>query len=539
MVRGKPAFVTSELVFFLMTKPNISFILNGRPIEVSGRDALLPLTKLLRERLGLRGTKVVCAEGDCGACTVLLGRRSDNPGGGSKLEYKTADACILFAFQCHGAHVVSIEGLRRQGGGTGRGLTVIQEALVAGHGSQCGFCTPGIVMALHGQVEREMGGCPLEETSVRCALSGNLCRCTGYQQIFDACAAVPVESVDRLSEHYDEAELIRHLEKSRDAASLVIEVPRQDEQIPAGSDHNGVPGHWAGGEALPMRQVRLDVPESVDQALTVRDKNPGCLVVAGATDVGVWHNHGTPWPDHVLSLGALEELAVCRTLDDELSLGAGASWDRVIRFIRPSYPGFVEILERFGSPQIREVGTIGGNIVNGSPIADSLPFLFVLNATIEAASLQRGRRYIPISEFFSDYKQNVLEQDELLLRILLPRPKRRDWLFLEKISKRRDMDISTFTAGMNLQLSDDRSMIEKAAVALGGVAPVVTRLPEVEAELTGKPMAEETFRSAGRIARGVITPITDVRGHADFRLQLAENIFIKAFYDFTTREVAS
>ncbi|MEM9019130.1 MAG: FAD binding domain-containing protein [Planctomycetota bacterium] len=522
-----------------MTKPTLCFVLNGRPIELTGRDALLPLTVLLRERLGLTGTKVVCAEGDCGACTVLLGRPSTTPDGGTVLDYRPIDACIYFAFQCHGTHLVTIEGLATQRPGESRPLSVIQQALVAGHGSQCGFCTPGIVMALHGEVERQADDRTLEQEHARCALSGNLCRCTGYQQILDACSQIPHQSIGRLSEVYDEPSVLRLLERSRHDASLTVAVPQTDGTQQARASQNGELPNWAEDQALPSREVYLHVPQSMDKALAIRGQHPGCLVIAGATDVGVWHNHGTPWPEHLLSLSSVRETTECVENSDGLSLGAGATWDQVVRFIEPYYPAFVEILERFGSPQIREAGTIGGNIANGSPIADSLPFLFVVNAMIEVGSHQRGRRQVPITKFYTDYKQNVLEPDELLLSIQLPKPGRDEQLFLEKVSKRRDMDISSFTAGINLYLAEDQLTIEDAAVALGGVGPVVRRLAEVESALVGKPMAEASFVAAGQIAREAISPITDVRGHADFRRQLAENILLKAYHRFVTPEVVS
>ncbi|MEO0474963.1 MAG: FAD binding domain-containing protein [Planctomycetota bacterium] len=522
-----------------MTKPTICFVLNGRPIELTGRDALLPLTVLLRERLGLTGTKVVCAEGDCGACTILLGRPYAISSGGSGLDYRPIDACIYFAFQCQGTHVVTIEGLEAQQQGEDKTLTVIQEALVAGHGSQCGFCTPGIVMALHGEVEKDRVESPLEEANARCALSGNLCRCTGYQQIFDSCSEVPHQSIKRLSEVYDEQAILKLLEASRHDVGLTISVPETEDRQHDTSSQNGVRKRWAEQDVLPTRDVCLHTPQTIDQALMIRDQNPGCLVIAGATDIGVWHNHGTPWPDQLLSLSSVHEISECVAGEDVLRLGASATWDQVIRLIEPHYPAFVTILERFGSPQIREAGTIGGNIANGSPIADSLPFLFVVNATIEAGSLKRGRRQIPITDFYTDYKQNVLGPDELLIAINVPTPTQGERLFLEKVSKRRDMDISTFTAGVNLTLLEDQFTIEQAAVAFGGVGPVVERLPEVEAALVGKPMTEETFLEAGRIAREAIRPITDVRGHADFRYQLAENILVKAYHSFTASEVVS
>lgn len=523
-----------------MNQPCVCFVLNGRPVQLTGRDVLLPLSTLLRERLGLTGTKVVCAEGDCGACTVLLGRPNGKSDVATAIDYRPVDACILFTFQCQGKHVVSIEGLGDAPPGEPAPLTVIQQALVDGHGSQCGFCTPGIVMSLHGQVERDGCGASLPCDSTRMALSGNLCRCTGYKQIFDACEKLPAGSFSSVSGKYDDQSILKLLSQANQLSSdeLSIDVPGTNEQGSAEAEATEQDSKWIQPPALQTSRVTLHLPKTLADAMRVREKYRGCLIVAGATDIGVWHNHAMPWPEHVLSVCGLEELGGCSVQDQTLRLGGGATWDQVIDAIGPHYPGFVEILERFGSPQIRQLGTIAGNIANGSPIADSLPMLFAADAEIEIVSHERGSRLVPVTSFYTGYKQNVLEPDELIAAVYIPIPEKNDLFFFEKVSKRRDMDISTFTAAIRLTLTEDGATIEQAAIAMGGVGPVVLRLPTVEAKLFGQPLTESVMREAGRVAREAIEPISDVRGHADYRLQLAENVLVKAYHATKSREAA-
>ncbi|MEM7681282.1 MAG: FAD binding domain-containing protein [Planctomycetota bacterium] len=536
-----------------MTDPSVCFVVNGRPIRLGDADALTSLSTLLRRRLGLIGTKVVCAEGDCGACTVLIGRPVENADGTARLDYRPIDACIVQAFQCRGTHVVTVEGLQGPTSAEPQAepdparLTVLQKAMVDGHGSQCGFCTPGIVMALHGLHEQTGAPQPLDHDRVRHGLSGNLCRCTGYQQIFDACAAVDPAKIARLAEVYDEAVILSMLEEQPGGAfTMTLSVPigpgDRADQTPAQVDpaSNGHPAPlqqsaaWLDGPALPSRKVELFLPTTLAEALRYKHDHPEALVVAGATDVGVWQSHGAAWPDRVLSITGLEELAGCHAEPDGFRLGAGATWRAVLDCVADGLPQWAGILERFGSPQIREMGTLGGNLANGSPIADSLPALFGMDAQVELGSHERGARRVPITEFYTGYKQTGMTPSELILAVHLPHLAENERLHLEKSSRRLDMDISTFTAAVRVGLSPDGTSIETAAVALGGVGPTVVRLPEVEALLCGRAFDEAAFRQAGALARSLIRPISDVRGAAEHRLRLAENVFLKAWHGWQT-----
>jgi len=484
---------------------------NGRRREVRGADAFLTTSDYLRRRLGLVGTKIVCAEGDCGACTVLVGR--PEPEG---TRWQPIDSCIRFLFQLDGCHLVTVEGLARDGE-----LAPVQQALVECHGSQCGFCTPGFVMTLaaacHAGTERcDASGDDTLATAIdwRRELSGNLCRCTGYVPIVEAAERAAVES-GWLAERYPDAAWADEARRLRDDSLDVCGTV-------AGRDP-------AGPTAGPRR---LFMPTTLAEALAIRAAHPEARVVAGATDLGVQWNKGLLDVAAWLDLGRAADLAAIDLEETAagpvLVAGGTCSWTDHLAACRTHCPALVPVLEVFGGPQIRHVGTLGGNIVNGSPIADSLPLLFATDAELELASV-RGRRTVPITAFFTGYRQTVLAPDELLVRVRMPLPAADELVRCYKVSRRLDLDISTFTAAIRVTVSGDT--IRAAAVAYGGVGPTVRRLSATEARLVGRPFTEETFREAGRVAVTEITPITDVRGSRDYRLALARNVLLKFFHE--------
>lgn len=518
-------------VVFAM-RDHLVFYLNGQRRTAEGSDGLATVTDHLRDTLRQVGTKVVCAEGDCGACSVLVGRPS---GDGRSLTYRTIDACIAFVYQLDRTHLVTVEGLKHDD----HALTPVQAAMVEGHGSQCGFCTPGFVVTMHGLFEpggcdpgdgpggceqRPVGGdhesngrapgdreaARLNDHQLRRGLSGNLCRCTGYQQIIDAGKAIDPATVARMNERYPASPMLEDFAALGDA-SVLIE-----------ADIHGQ-----------RRQVFL--PADLREAVAFRGEHPGCVVSAGTTDLGVQHNHGRPAPDVLLSLTHAADLGRVAIEDGVLITGSAATWSRIEHAVRDAVPEYHRILTRFGSPQVRNAGTLGGNLANASPIADSIPFHLVMDAELDLAS-PRGTRAVKLNDFYLGYKQLDLKDDELLVAVRTPMPAEGQRLKLYKVSKRRDMDISTFTAAVLLTLDEPGDTIVEAKIAYGGVAATVLRLPKTEAFLEGQPFTEDTMREAGRIARTEIAPLSDVRGSADFRLQLAENILVKAYHDLTPTE---
>lgn len=473
-------------------RDHLLLYINGRRDEVRGRDAFLSLSDYLRQRCGLIGTKIVCSEGDCGACTTLIGREQ-----GGKFVYRPVDSCIQFLFQLDGTHVVTVEGLRRD-----ETLNAVQQAMVDCHGSQCGFCTPGFVMAMTGLLEEAGEECPLETETLRRGLTGNLCRCTGYTPILEAGMKCQEANHQRLNDLYPAEEMLAEFRE-------------------AGSDPVRIEAEWYSERHLAF------CPTTLNEATAFLAEHPTATIIAGATDVGVRVNKAHRLPPTILDLNRIAGLDGVRHEPGELVCGARANWTTVLEAFRERAPEFTRVLSLFGAPQIRHVGTIAGNIANASPIADSLPFFFVMEATLVLASAT-GRREANINEFYRGYKQLDLRPGELIAEVRVPLPAADELLRLYKVTRRRDLDISGFTAAVRVRLDGD--VISAASIAFGAVGPTVLRARRTEEFLVGQPLTEETMRSAGGVAMEEITPIDDVRGSADYRRQLARNVLLKFYF---------
>ena len=461
---------------------------NGQRHEVRGERAFQTLSSFLRYELGLVGTKVVCAEGDCGSCAVLVGRADEN----GRIAYRAVTSCIQFVYQLDVAHVVTIEGLKREGDA----LNPVQEAMVRCQGTQCGFCTPGFVVAMCGMLEQRNA---LDEPALRAGLVGNLCRCTGYESILRAGLEVATGDVRQIEQLYPCGAIADELRRHAGQSVLVS----------------------AGGR-------RLFKPISVAESAEFKSSHPGCVIVAGATDVGVQVNKGTRAPVDVLCLGGIAELRGTTLDDGILIVGALATLAEVENRVKPLSAELWKMLARHGSPLIRNAGTLAGNIANASPIGDSMPALFVLHAEVELTG-RAGSRRVNINDFYTGYRKTAMAADELITRVFIPLPKRGETLRLYKVSKRHDLDISTFTAAFWMRR--ENGVIGEIRIAYGGVGPVIYRLKKTEEQLTGKPFNESELEAAAETARAEITPISDVRGDAEYRFQLAENIIRKFYFD--------
>jgi xanthine dehydrogenase small subunit len=525
-------------------KQDISVHINGKHHLISGADSFSTLSDFLRNRLRLVGTKIMCSEGDCGACTVLIGRSRDARSGAFvhhdtdtgtpqsssstdlSWEYQSVDSCIQFMFQLEGTHVVTIEGLKSVESPC-QVLTPIQQSLIDHQGSQCGYCTPGFVMSLAGMRESKI---QLESHDIREGLSGNLCRCTGYVAIEEAASDECFSHQKVMADSYCHDAMNTILD-SRSKEDVLIELSDSN----ADSDVDLTTGESTERIAF--------MPASLEQALTFLARHPRATVIAGASDVGVWHCKSGFHPKCVLCINRIAELQTSYAPDDlfngmrresSLILGASLNWESIREACRGWIPQFDSLLSLFGSPQIRHVGTIGGNIVNGSPIADSLPILFALDARLRLASTNENR-WVPINQFYTGYKKNVMQPGELLTHVELPIPKAAEVLKLYKVSRRRDMDISTFTAAIALELQHDSvngtKKVDKIRVALGGVGPLVVRAPKTEAFLMGREWCESVAAEAGAIAATEVAPITDVRGSEKYRRTLTKNIFQRFFFE--------
>jgi xanthine dehydrogenase small subunit len=445
-------------------RDHILININGTTHRIAGDAAFQTLANYLRQDVAATGTKIVCEEGDCGACTVLTRRSAD-------ADYRPVNSCILNLAQLDGSSIVTVEGLRDNA------LHPVQTAMVQCHGAQCGYCTPGFVVAMAGMFEV----CDrVNEKQVRDGLTGNLCRCTGYEPIIKAALAVDGSTSAKMHDRYPE-------------------IPDAPDSVTVGN---------------------FCAPATLDEAIAFKRDHPGCTIVQGGTDVGVWINKRNYAAPAMLSLAKIASLNELREEDGSIVVGANTSLADFETFITDRIPELAKILAIFGSPQIKNAGTLIGNIANGSPIGDTLPYLFVAGAELE---LNGGARTIPIDRFYLGYRKFDLQPDEIITRVRIGIV--HDTLKLYKVSRRKDLDISAFTAAIRLAMTGDR--IDRAAIAYGGVAPTVIRLPRTEAFLAGKSATLDTFEHAGRIARDEIKPISDVRGSADYRLQLAENIMSK------------
>src|SRR4051812_25162740 len=465
---------------------------NARRHEVRGRDTFLSLSDYLRRTCSLTGTKIVCSEGDCGACTVLIGRVAAD---GSRLVYRPVDSCIQFLFQLDGTHIITVEGL----GGEAE-PSAVQQAMIDHHGSQCGFCTPGFVVAMTGLLEESD---ELDETTMRCGLTGNRCRCTGYTPIIDSGRRIDTTQHHRVEELYPSVHMLSEFTQRREQPVEVC-------------------AEWDEQEHL------FFSPPNLNSALNFLGRHPDATIVAGATDIGVRVNKTLAIPRKILDLNRVAELDSVAIEEREVIVGSRTSWTTILDVCEEILPEFFKIIAVFGAPQIRHVGTIGGNIANASPIADSLPFLHVMEGVLELQSAA-GRRELNINDFYKGYKQFDLCPGELIARIQIPRPADGELLRLYKVSRRRDLDISTFTAAVRMRLDGDS--IADVSIAFGAVGPIVIRARKAESFLCGRELDEESMRLAGDIAIAEITPISDVRGAADYRYQLTRNTFLKFYHE--------
>jgi xanthine dehydrogenase small subunit len=467
-------------------RDHILLYVNGRRHEVRAADAFLPLSEFLRERLSATGTKIVCAEGDCGSCTVLLGRCQDGT-----LRYQPVCSCIQYLFQLDCTHIITVEGLRQ-----GDELHPVQESLVNCHGSQCGFCTPGFAVALASVLDENLHP---TRSELRRALVGNLCRCTGYEAILDAGLNV-------------DAAALRPLAAAFDTSAIAADLSTHESET----------------VRLQCGDKTLCKPASASEAVQFLVQHPAATVVAGGTDLGVQSNKGMREFTTVLALSGLRELQSLSVSDTEICAGAGVSIAELETAARRALPEYARLLDYFGSPQIKNAGTLGGNIANGSPIGDTMPALFVLGARIDLLG-PTGTRSVDINDFYTGYRRSVRAADELIAGVRIPLPGPDEVCRFYKVSRRKDLDISAFTAAFLVRRAGDT--IAEVRIAFGGVAATIVRLPRTEAFLRGRTLGAELFRAAGAVARSEIKPISDVRGSADFRLTLAGNILSKFWYD--------
>ncbi len=453
--------------------PEIRFLLNGEPVALPDPSPTATLLDWLRDTRRLTGTKEGCNEGDCGACTVTLSGLE-----GDHLVHRAVNACILFLPQLHGRAIRTVEGISAPDGR----LHPVQQAMVDHHGSQCGFCTPGIVMSLY--TAHRDGRQDYDDV-----LAGNLCRCTGYAPILRAAEAVTDTPVPDWEQ--DETAALR---SSTDNTDVVL------------------PGAY--------------VPSDLDRFADWYARHPDATLIAGATDVGLWITKGL---QDLTEVAFLHRLAALQTITEDnsgLTIGAMVTLSRLRGAMASRHPDFAELIRRYGSVQVRNAATVGGNIANGSPIGDSAPALIALGATL---TLRKGgsRRTLALEDFFLDYGKQDRSPGEFVESLHIPAQP--DRLRCHKLSKRFDQDISAVCGCFNIRTEDGE--VTSARIAFGGMAATPKRALAVEAALAGRPFTREAVDTALPAFAEDFQPISDMRASAAYRLRAAQNMLVRTLHE--------
>lgn len=468
----------------------IRFLLNGEEISLTDVAPDLTLLDWLRLERRLRGSKEGCAEGDCGACTVLVGKLM-----GDEIIYDSVTACIRFVGSMHGTHVVTIEHLRGENGA----LHPVQQAMVEHHGSQCGFCTPGFVMSLYGLWMRDPNP---SRPAIEKALQGNLCRCTGYAPIIRAGQA--------MSEH-----------GQPQGDPLWAERIAVKDRIKAISDGRRV--------EIGEGENRIIIPASLDDFAEIYAANPEARIVAGSTDVGLWVTKFMRRIGPVIFIGHLQELKRIADNDSEVRFYAGVTYSEALPVIAANFPQLGELWNRFAGEQVRNMGTIGGNIANGSPIGDTPPPFIALGAKLH---LRRGehRREIKLEDYFLAYGKQDRQPGEFVESVTIPLLPAGEHFATYKISKRREEDISALCGAFRVFVND-AGTVGMVRIAFGGMAATPKRAKAVEAALVGKAWTMETIEASISAFGEDYQPISDMRASADYRLLTAQNLLKRFFLE--------
>lgn len=466
----------------------IRFLLNGAPRAVSGIDPNTTVLEYLRGTERLCGTKEGCAEGDCGACTVVLAA-SDGAGA---ITYTPLNSCIQLLPTVDGKHLITVEGLK----GTDGSLHPVQRAMVEAHGSQCGFCTPGFVMSLFALRHRTTT--PSREETLQ-ALAGNLCRCTGYRPILDAAGAMG-DADDR----FDAA-------APATAAAL------------AGLRRTRGLAYFHGRSAF-------FAPRRLDELRDILKSLPEATLLAGGTDLGLWITKQHRRFPCIVSLTEIEALKRIERNATHLEIGAGASWAACAEALAQLDPSFGEFLLRFASVQIREAATVGGNIANASPVGDGPPALIALGARLVLAGPD-GEREIALEDFFQAYRRTDLRRGEIVARIRVPIPAPATTFAAWKVSKRFDQDIAAVCGAFALHFVDGH--IARARIAFGGMAAIPARAKQAEAAMAGQPWTLATAQAAAAALDKDFAPIGDARASRDYRLRVARNLLLRLYHEST------
>ncbi|MEW6982090.1 xanthine dehydrogenase small subunit [Colwelliaceae bacterium 6471] len=483
-----------------MSTSSVRFLLNHEEVLLDNVDPNLTVLQYLRDIRCQSGTKEGCASGDCGACTVVIAELSPESGSAknnSALTYKSINSCITFVGSLHGKQLITVENLKQ-----GNKLHHVQQAFVDQHGSQCGFCTPGFVMsafALHKENDR-----PDREQVVE-ALAGNLCRCTGYKSIIDAAMSSSKDAEqDSFAQQYQQT-----------IAQLT-----ELNKLPAAVLNNGHHYYYA--------------PESTRELSQYLREHTDATLVAGGTDLALGVTQNLRAIERMVYLGNVKELNVIEETEQHFTIGSAVPYTQFTPLLANEYPELGAMIERIGAKQVRNNGTLGGNIGNASPIGDMPPALIALGAKM---TLQRDQqeRSIAVEDYFTGYKQTVLATGEFIKTVDIPKALPNQFLKLYKISKRIDDDISAVLAAIFIELDDN--VISQVRIAFGGMAAIPARAKNSEKTLLGKVLNQENIDAAMQALSTDFQPMSDVRASDKYRMTVAQNLLQKCYLELQNRNL--
>lgn len=477
----------------------IEFLLDNKPVTVNfveqGISPTITVLKYLRNVSSLKGTKEGCGEGDCGACTVVIAELNDG-----KLTYRAVNSCLIFLPNLHGKQLITVEHI-----GSSDNLHPVQKILVEKHASQCGFCTPGIVMSIFALYKSNK---KVTKETVEKALSGNLCRCTGYRPIIEAAMEV---CNSRQADKFDAItpEVIKHLTR----------INNQNKKIIISTEKNN-----------------YYIPQKLKSLLKIRNNNPSAVLCSGTSDVALTVSKKKEDIPKIIDISFVKKLNYIKDKENYLEIGSGATINAILPYAKKYFKALYDILIVFGANQIRNKATIGGNIANASPVGDTLPVLMAYNSIVLLQSKDEKRR-IKLRKFVIGYRNTCLKKNEIIRAVIIPKAIKPHTIFAYKLSKRKELDISTVSIAVNVLIESTK--IKKIAIFYGGMAATVKRAALTENFLKGKKWKRDNIESAMKIVEKEFSPISDARAQSKGRRIMAKNLLMKAYIELNSYKVES